>query len=456
MGACRLLGRSGARCRLLARSRARLLVLAIVLAGLGALSPPARADGDPASDVLLSQPNFLPPDLQASPRQQSELRVAQEQAERRGVTVRVAIIPSGYDLGSVTALWRKPQVYARFLGIELSLTYRHPLLVVMPDGFGFEWAGHSASSAYRMLADVPIARGRAGLIDAAQEAVRRLGDVSIGGGARSSRAAATTRARGGPDWVVIIAALTVLLLGWALVAGLGPARRRRIAGARRRLRLRRSVFPRLRWAVTSLIAVGLISAGVVIVIARLRSNTLASAVRAAATQTPFTWGADQRRAPNFELRDQNGERVSLSADHGRPVILTFVDPLCRNLCPLEAHVLNRLVDQMPADARPQIIAVSVDVYADSRADLLQDYHRWSLVPQWRWAVGTPAQLRAVWKHYEVGVSVTTKTIAHTTVHFINHDEMSYVIDPAGYERALFVWPFDTQALVRKLRQLSNS
>jgi cytochrome oxidase Cu insertion factor (SCO1/SenC/PrrC family) len=139
---------------------------------------------------------------------------------------------------------------------------------------------------------------------------------------------------------------------------------------------------------------------------------------------------------------------------GRPVIATFVDPLCRNLCPLEAHLLNQVVGEMPVSRRPVILAVSVDVYADTRADLLQDEHKWELVPQWHWAVGPPAQLAAVWKRYEIGVSVVTKRIAGTTINYITHTEAAYVIDATGHERALFVWPFYPQDVEHMLRQLT--
>ena len=55
----------------------------------------------------------------------------------------MAIIAKPDDLGSVTSLWREPQAYAHFLGLELSLAYKGRLLVVMPNGFGFNWTGHS-------------------------------------------------------------------------------------------------------------------------------------------------------------------------------------------------------------------------------------------------------------------------------------------------------------------------
>jgi protein SCO1 len=154
------------------------------------------------------------------------------------------------------------------------------------------------------------------------------------------------------------------------------------------------------------------------------------------------------------LRDQQGRRVSIAGFRGRPVILTFTDPLCRNLCPLEAHLLNHVVGQMPASQRPAILAVSVDPPADARANLLTDERKWSLVPQWHWAVGPHAELATVWKHYSVGVSVTTKRVARTTIRYIIHTEAAYVIDPTGHERALFLWPFYSQDVERTLRQLS--
>ena len=96
----------------------------------------ATADGDPASDVLATQQLFLPQDAAVPPAQQAQLGALLQEAARSGYPIRVALIPSATDLGSVTALWNQPQNYARFLGQELELVYHGPLLVVMPSGFG--------------------------------------------------------------------------------------------------------------------------------------------------------------------------------------------------------------------------------------------------------------------------------------------------------------------------------
>ena len=95
-------------------------------------------------------------------------------AQRAGFPVRVAIIPDSYDLGSVTALWRRPRDYARFLGIELADTYRQRLLVVMPNGIGFDWQGHPSGKANGQLATIPATSSSGGLLGAAETAVRSL------------------------------------------------------------------------------------------------------------------------------------------------------------------------------------------------------------------------------------------------------------------------------------------
>jgi hypothetical protein len=96
----------------------------------------ARADGDPASDVLSEQTLYLPSDAGVTANQQAQLASLLAVAGRAGYQLRVALVASQADLGSIPALWRQPQKYALFLGYELSLLYHGVLLVVMPNGYG--------------------------------------------------------------------------------------------------------------------------------------------------------------------------------------------------------------------------------------------------------------------------------------------------------------------------------
>jgi len=105
-------------------SRCRFWLTAFVVAAFAIAPGLARADGDPASDVLLGQDAFVPSDSGFSGQQQAELARLLRAAAHAGAPIRLAVIPSEYDLGSVGALGRRPRIYVHFLGIELSNVYR--------------------------------------------------------------------------------------------------------------------------------------------------------------------------------------------------------------------------------------------------------------------------------------------------------------------------------------------
>jgi hypothetical protein len=154
----------------------RTILVAVLVATLSAsvLAASARADGDPASDYLLAERIFFPFDAKIPKEKQQELSSVVDAANRGGLKIRVALIWSSYDLGAITALWKKPKQYARFLGEELQYVYKQRLLIVMPSGFGIYWHGHPVDREYRTLAKVPIGTGVDGLVGAASTAVRKL------------------------------------------------------------------------------------------------------------------------------------------------------------------------------------------------------------------------------------------------------------------------------------------
>jgi hypothetical protein len=148
-------------------------LLAVVLVAAFAAQA-AHADGDPASDYLLGQKVFLPYDAKFPAKQSAELTALIGAANKAGFKIRVAVIWSAYDMGAVTTLWRKPRTYAKFLGLELGFVYKQRLLVVMPNGFGFNWPKHPPAAEYALLSTIAIPRGATGLLTAAQAAVTKL------------------------------------------------------------------------------------------------------------------------------------------------------------------------------------------------------------------------------------------------------------------------------------------
>jgi hypothetical protein len=197
----------------------RLAVLAALAALLAA--PAARADGDPASDYLIGQKVFFPYDLKVSPAAQKQIVALVDEANRAGFTIRVAMIWSSYDLGSITGLWRRPQTYARFLGAELKYVYRDRLLIVMPSGFGFNRPGHPVTKEYATLSKIAIQPGPTGFLDATRTAVQRLAAAS---GVKLTGAATVKGNSQNRDRVIIVLGAIAVLLA-AIVLRLALRRR---------------------------------------------------------------------------------------------------------------------------------------------------------------------------------------------------------------------------------------
>jgi hypothetical protein len=183
---------------------------------------PARADGDPASDVLATQALFLPQDAGATPTQRAQLSALLAAAGRRGYPIRVALVASRSDLGSVTALWRQPETYARFLGQELAFVHKGPLLVVMPNGFGLTRLGRPLPG---QAALTRLGAPGAGLAGAAVTAVRQL--AAAAGRPLPAASVQAPRASSSRDtiaWIVLAAGALAIAIAWSLSLRARPLR----------------------------------------------------------------------------------------------------------------------------------------------------------------------------------------------------------------------------------------
>lgn len=149
--------------------------LAVLLAGLALLTPAAaRANGDPASDVLLTDQVFLPFEAPISRSAQDDLRKTVAEANKKGFKIRVALIAFTSDLGTATALWGHPQDYSEFLGKEIAFVYTGPLLISMPSGFGFYNEDRPVAAETQVLANVKPGTTPTPLAESTTAAVRAL------------------------------------------------------------------------------------------------------------------------------------------------------------------------------------------------------------------------------------------------------------------------------------------
>jgi cytochrome oxidase Cu insertion factor (SCO1/SenC/PrrC family)/thiol-disulfide isomerase/thioredoxin len=449
----------------LSRRGARGAIAALLLVLLAAVWMPAEAlgDGDPGSDVLVYQPLFVGSAAGVSIPEQVKLGNLLRSSAHSGAPIRVAIISHRSDLGAITGLWHRPQAYAHFLGYELSLAYKGELLVVMPNGFGINWPGHSTVAARRALGPVAIRVGGTGLAAAAQEATVRLAaaagvhlkpaSVAPGGSAGSAGATATTGgatiptitgpaaattptsagAGGATDRNVAIGTVAVLAL-CALAVLLWRRRgsvRPWLSGAGRPTKpqvRRRAGLPLGRIALATGIVVVVAAAAMVL---RLRpSGSTASAL---ATNPYLDYGTalDKRTAPAFTLTDQDGHRVSLSSYRGKVTILDFNDSECTTICPLTTTAMldaKRMLGR--AGARVQLLGVDADPKATAIEDVLSYTQLHGLIGKWQFLTGSLPQLRRVWRAYGIQADVQRGLISHTPA--------LYVIDPQGRLRALYM------------------
>jgi hypothetical protein len=146
----------------------------LVLTAAGGLAGSARADGDPASDVLYVADVFVPypPPSKANV---AALKRNVAAAFAKHYRVKVAVIANASDLGAIPELFNKPTQYAKFLGQEISPIFVGPLLIVMPAGFGIYDGGRSTAAEQKVLDPLEVGGKSAdALTSTAATAVQKL------------------------------------------------------------------------------------------------------------------------------------------------------------------------------------------------------------------------------------------------------------------------------------------
>jgi protein SCO1 len=157
-------------------------------------------------------------------------------------------------------------------------------------------------------------------------------------------------------------------------------------------------------------------------------------------------------APDFTLTDGiTGRSVSLSAQRGNVVALSFLYTRCPDVCPLTAARFRAAQDALGQDAnRVVFIAVSVDPEGDT-PKAAQDFSAaYDLRTNWHYLVGARAQLAPVWASYGILVSDATGNAR------VGHNDAVYLIDKRGRERVLLHSEDLAGDLVNNLRTLARS
>jgi cytochrome oxidase Cu insertion factor (SCO1/SenC/PrrC family) len=136
-------------------------------------------------------------------------------------------------------------------------------------------------------------------------------------------------------------------------------------------------------------------------------------------------------APGFDLRNQSGKLTSLSSLRGKVVVLTFLDPVSTNDCPVIADELRQAASLLSGDAaHVSFVAVVANPVYRSLAtvqafDKVQGLSR---VPNWLYLTGPENDLRSAWTRYGIAVTIAPAGA------MVAHNDFVFVIDGSGTER----------------------
>jgi hypothetical protein len=143
------------------------------------------------------------------------------------------VIASASDLGSVTQLWRRPQEYAEYLGVELSVAFHGEVVVVMPNGDGSYHAGLPRGAVRAALAG---GRGHGALADdLALHAAAAIERLAAAAGHRLSASAsqsvgpkASSAFPDAGEWIAFGGGLVLVVMAWAASFRARPLGSRRV------------------------------------------------------------------------------------------------------------------------------------------------------------------------------------------------------------------------------------
>jgi protein SCO1/2 len=206
------------------------------------------------------------------------------------------------------------------------------------------------------------------------------------------------------------------------------------------------------WRLASRLSVITLALLVILVIAlfSLHNGTGGAANSSPATNQSNLQGTNlgSTAAPNFLLKDQLGNSISLVQFKGKPVVLTFLYTHCPDVCPLTAEKLHTTMLGLGNNAQQVVIlAVSMDPKGDTAvaAQNFSKVHK--LGDYFHFLIGPHNELAPVWASYSVDAQAATSSGT------VNHSSALYVIDKQGHERVLLDNSFSSDQLASDLKIL---
>jgi protein SCO1/2 len=151
------------------------------------------------------------------------------------------------------------------------------------------------------------------------------------------------------------------------------------------------------------------------------------------------------RAPDFRLRNQDGEPISMRGFRGEPVIVTFLYTTCEDTCPLQAQTVRGALDQLGHDV--PAIAVAVDPPRDTPERARAFLSEQRALGRLDFVLGSRDELRPLWRGFAIRPQSVTQ----------EHQARITLVDRRGYQRIGYPGSQATpERLAHDLRLLENA
>ena len=160
--------------------------------------------------------------------------------------------------------------------------------------------------------------------------------------------------------------------------------------------------------------------------------------------TGVDWGKD------FNLSDHHGRRRTLADFHGKVVVLFFGYTHCPDVCPTTLGELALVLKQLGKDAdKVQVLFVTLDPARDTPAVLAKYVPTFN--PSFLGLTGTEAEIAQVAQSFKVFYQ--KQDSGSKAGYSLDHSANTYVFDPQGRLRLMYVFGSGAGPIVHDIKQL---
>ena len=153
------------------------------------------------------------------------------------------------------------------------------------------------------------------------------------------------------------------------------------------------------------LAVTVVLLGILVAVGCSRNQPASAPEASEASQTPpATELPVIGEAPDFELTNQDGTRITLAELSGKVVLMNFIYTSCPTACQLQNFDLKSVWDSLDEASRRELVIVSIsfDPEVDTPQVLKEYAQAWGFdIPGWYFLTGSQAEIAKVLGEYGV-------------------------------------------------------